>query len=134
MKTTPPPTKTSSVCHLVFRLPLPSNSCRVYLSRNNARPEGETSFSIFEVDHITNDAYCDDFGPMNFSSIVSFVEALDIHANKTMSDSIIYCAKMGPRALTNAAFLLGAYMLLTFDITPAAVAEQFAARHRSFPL
>ena len=35
-------------------------------------------------------------------------------------------AESGPRAMTNAVFLLGAYMLIMLDMAPGAVAERFA--------
>ena len=62
---------------------------------------------------------------MNFLSITNFVKALDHQADDGLSDAIVYIAGDGPRAFTNAAFLLGAYMLLTLDMTPAAVAAHF---------
>jgi cell division cycle 14 len=114
-------------CHCIFNVPLSKRACSVYLSQNNAVPNGVGLCSVFETPEITYDAFCDDFGPMNFTSIVTFVELLDDQIRDGVSNAIVYSVQDGPRALTNAAFLLGAYMLLTFDATPESVAERFAA-------
>ena len=84
------------------------------------------SCCFFKPENIVYDAFCDDFGPMNFSSIVSFVEALDEKITDNIHDSIMYSANEGPRAFTNAAFLLGAYGLLCLNLKPAEVVERFA--------
>ena len=43
----------------------------------------------------------------------------------TTDSNIIFVAPDGPRALTNAVFLLGAYMILKLDTTPSDVAQLF---------
>lgn len=64
---------------------------------------------------------------MSFLSIFRFVQALEAEGEDGVSDAIVYAAEMGRRPLTNAAFLLGALMLLMLNMTPAAVSERFAA-------
>ena len=113
------------VCHYVFSIPTAAGSREVYLSQNKGMPQAIQSCCVFQPSEITYDAFCDDFGPMNFLSITNFVKALDHQADDGLSDAIVYMAGDGPRAFTNAAFLLGAYMLLTLDMTPAAVAAHF---------
>ena len=70
--------------------------------------------------------FCDDFGPMNFASIVQFIETLDTEADHRSPDAIL-CTSEGTRGFTNAAFLLGAYMLLSFNMSPDEIAERFSS-------
>ena len=82
-----------STCLLVFELPLIKRKCRIYLSQNSAMPMGVGLCSVFETPDITYDAFCDDFGPMNFLSIVSFVNALDEQVADGLSDAIVYSTR-----------------------------------------
>jgi cell division cycle 14 len=71
-------------------------------------------------------SFCDDFGPMNFSSIARFIRQLDAELSAHPTCKIVYCADAGRRALTNAVFLLGAYMLLKLGMAADAVYARFA--------
>ena len=71
------------------------------------------------------DAYCDDFGPMNMSSTISFIRRLDAELASFPGSKIVIYAQEGRRALTNAVFLIGAYMILKLGMTPLQVAERF---------
>ena len=71
------------------------------------------------------EAYCDDFGPMNMSSTISFIRLLDAEIASFPNAKILVCASDGPRALTNAVFLLGAYMIIKLDMTPSQVDRRF---------
>ena len=124
-------TAEDQLCHFVFVISAGDKSIRVYLSQDQGVPHDVASYSLFHTDYITYDAYCDDFGPMNFASLVSFVKALDQQIHTCTSDAIVYSVGEGPRALTNGAFLLGAYMLLTLDLAPSAVASCFAGLDES---
>ena len=61
--------------------------------------------------------FCDDFGPMSASSIFNFI--LEFQAKLVSGDreKIVLCAQDGVRNLTNAAFLLGCYMILVLQET-----------------
>ena len=71
------------------------------------------------------EGYCDDFGPMNMSSTIRFIRLLDAEIASFPSAKIVVCADDGPRALTNAVFLLGAYMMIKLDMTPSQVDGRF---------
>jgi cell division cycle 14 len=118
----------ASRCQYVFDITVNAKACRVYLSQNNGMPHDAGFCCVLTTNNFTYDAYCDDFGPMNFLSIVNFIQAVDQKANNEVTPEaiVIVAAASGPRALTNAAFLLGAYMLLMLDMTPAAAAERFS--------
>ena len=113
-------------CHSVFDIIALKRRCRIFLSQDGQMPQEARFCSVLTTDDITYDAFCDDFGPMNLLSIIRFIQALDQQADDGVSDSIVYVTDSGPRALTNAVFLLGAYMLIMLDMAPGAVAERFA--------
>ena len=71
--------------------------------------------------------YCDDFGPMNASTILEFVALLDALIIKHPDKRLVYCAQPGRRSLTNAAFLLGSYLILALGQDPDAVWTFFGA-------
>ena len=100
------------------------------MSQNSVSPQGYKSCRVFQTNDIAYDAFCDDFGPMNFSSIVRFIETLDQQVDEAASgasrSAVVYCARQGPRGFTNASFLLGAYMLLKLNMSPERVAKRFA--------
>ena len=80
-------------------------------------------FQIFRLDHtIRYDAFCDDFGPMDLSSIVDFSCSMDRELAHFPEKKIVFCADTGRRALTNAVFLLGAYMVIRQRKSPDQVA------------
>ncbi len=104
---------------------------RIYLSQNGGKPpimiKDCDCFSTEET--IFYEPFCDDFGPMNFSSVVSFVRLLEqeIRACAAKSTHLVYVAQRGPRNLTNCAFLLGAYLILKCAQSPEAVEARFDA-------
>jgi cell division cycle 14 len=69
---------------------------------------------------------CDDFGPMNLASVVKFIQQLDIELEADPKCTLYYCVEECKRALTNAVFLLGAYMILRLKQPVAAVVESFS--------
>jgi cell division cycle 14 len=71
-------------------------------------------------------AYCDDFGPLNISSVTDFIRALDKETADYPDSKIVLSVGEGRRTLTNAVFLLGCHMILRLDMTP----EQAALRFR----
>ena len=68
-------------------------------------------------------AYCDDFGPVFMAAVIDFARLLDTELAKFPDTNIVFVAPDGARALTNAVFLLGAYMILKLDTTPSDVAQ-----------
>jgi cell division cycle 14 len=62
---------------------------------------------------------------MNLSSVVSFIEQLEKELSLNPQAKIIYCVASGKRALTNASFLLGCYMMLKLNMSSREVSETF---------
>jgi cell division cycle 14 len=69
--------------------------------------------------------FCDDFGPMNFSNVARFVELLDKELGAYPNSKIVYSVDAGRREMTNAIFLLGAYMILKLGMITEVVLESF---------
>ena len=98
----------------------------LYLAHNIQGLTFNSQFRIFEnLQCIEYYAYCDDFGPMNMSAIIEFVKLLDAEITNFPECNIVLCPSDGKRALTNAIFLLGAYMILKLDIPPSDVVLSF---------
>ena len=74
--------------------------------------------------------FCDDFGPVNISCIASFIKSLDLCFDSFPQSKIVFCVEKGRRSLTNAVFLLGAYMVLKENLTSDEVAECFESRDK----
>ena len=70
--------------------------------------------------------FCDDFGPMNLACIARFIMLLDRELASGTASKIVYCIDAGKRPLTNAVFLLGAYMLLKLNLTADQVQDRFS--------
>jgi cell division cycle 14 len=99
---------------------------RVYLAQYTECLSFAESFEIFTLDSsIAYQGYCDDFGPMNMSCIIDFIRLLDAKLDESPAKKIIFSVENGKRAMTNAVFLLGAYMILKLGKTSAAVSESF---------
>ncbi len=62
---------------------------------------------------------------MDISSIATFINLLDHELSSFPSCKIVMCVDDGRRALTNAVFLLGAYMLLKMELGTDEVARRF---------
>jgi cell division cycle 14 len=69
--------------------------------------------------------YCDDFGPMNMSSTIDFIRLLDKEDETYPEAKIVVVANRNKRDLTNAVFLLGAYMIIKLDMNPDDVTTNF---------
>ena len=73
--------------------------------------------------------YCDDFGPLNMSTPIRFVEQLQGEiavATEASCSQLVYAVPEGPRALSNAVMLLGSYMMLMEDLAPEQITARFA--------
>ena len=71
----------------------------------------------------------DDFGPINMASTVAFVAFLESRmpiCTEQGYANLVYCADSGPRSFSNAAYLLGSYLILTTEDTPDEVAQRFS--------
>ena len=63
---------------------------------------------------------------MNISCIARFIQSVDAELRSFPNNKVVLCVDDGPRHLTNAIFLLGAYMILKLDKTSSDVATTFA--------
>ena len=89
-------------------------------------PEGEGYINFVPDVSIQYYPLCDDFGPMNLSSIIKFIRQLDDELETHHSSVLFYCVEAGQRALTNAIFLLGAFMMLRLKLSLSEIAENFS--------
>ena len=69
--------------------------------------------------------FCDDFGPMNLSTIVDFIELLEKQILHSPGARIVYMVDQGKRALSNAVFLLGAYLIVKSHMKAQEVSDCF---------
>ena len=99
---------------------------RIYIAQNLDKKSISEPFKCFQVKgNIKYRALCDDFGPMNLSSIVRFVQSMNDELEHFPNNKIVMFVSKGKRNLTNAVFLLGTYMLLKENSSPKAVARTF---------
>ena len=75
----------------------------------------------------TNTPFSGDFGPMSFASLATLLRQLDTELAECSSSSckLVYCVDDGKRNMTNAVFVIGAYMILMLDWTLEKVSECF---------
>ena len=99
---------------------------RLYLCQGiDILPDGD-HFRFFQPNQsIHYHAFCDDFGPMNMSSVIRFVRQLDTELDQH-SCTLLYRVIKSRRDLTNAIFLLGSFMILRLRLPLEEVAEGFA--------
>ena len=98
----------------------------LYLCQNvDILPEGG-SYKMFTPDvSIQYYPICDDFGPLNMSSIIKFVEQLQSELEGHPSCILFYSVGSSQRELTNAIFLVGAFMIMKLKWLYDEVIESF---------
>jgi cell division cycle 14 len=105
-----------------------SRSIQIFIAQNGGQPSGR--FVAFQNDAaIEYHPYCDDFGPMNISTTINFIKQLEkeiLACTQISCDQLVYSVQDGRRALTNAAMLLGCYLILKKNMNPDEVASCFA--------
>ena len=98
---------------------------QIYLGQSVKDLTLDESFRVLDLTEIKYEAYCDDFGPMNMSSTIEFIQRLDSELDADPNSKIVVYAEDGRRSLTNAIYLLGAYMILKLDWDPNQVERCF---------
>ena len=99
---------------------------RVYIAQNMNKLDLVNDIRCFRPKlALEYHAGCDDFGPLNMSSIVYFITSLDKELESFPDKTIALCVEKGKRQLTNAVFLLGSYMIIREEMTANAVAASF---------
>ena len=102
-------------------------SSRVFFSQHLDIQAYGGSFRSFRLDDtIQYWPYCDDFGPMNLACVVHFIRSIDAELASFPTNNIIWCIDDGKRSLTNAVFLLGAYMILKQEKPASEAADRFS--------
>ena len=90
--------------------------------------QNENTPFVFSIDDSILTSYvpfCDDFGPMNLASIDDFCKLVDQAIQANDGQQVIMQTSDEQRSLTNAVFLLGAYMILKLDKATEHVVETF---------
>ena len=97
----------------------------LYIANFDKKGGGKDFVAFCTKDDFQYTPLCDDFGPMNISSVVRFIEILEeekeLHPNK----KLVYLVDQGRRPFTNGAFLTGAYLILKLDFEPGEVLKKF---------
>jgi cell division cycle 14 len=102
---------------------------QLYIAQNGGQPPG-TFHSFQNNAAVDYQPFCDDFGPMSISSTIHFIRQLEESLEECVILScsrLVYSVLPGRRSLSNAAVLLGSYMILKKDMTPDQVADRFLA-------
>jgi cell division cycle 14 len=70
--------------------------------------------------------FADDFGPLDLSSLSRFMSILSHALKKRRGRAVVYAVDNTPRSLTNAAFLLGSYMMIEMGYLSNTVWDSFS--------
>ena len=73
--------------------------------------------------------FCEDFGPVNLACTFRFCEIVRREANAERPKNVVVVSDTDSRFLTNAVFLLGAYMIMILDHNPDDVSAHFMSLH-----
>ena len=98
---------------------------KVYIAQNVPASPGKGYKCVETHENLRYYPFCDDFGPMNMASVIRFIEIINQEIESNPSSKIIYCVPKGRRALTNGAFLLGAYMVIYLRQSAEEVSKAF---------
>ena len=104
---------------------------RFFLVASNARDaltadDGISGMVPFSIDGIcVYSGYHNDFGPMNLGTIFKFCALVDKMLNDHPDRSIALATQSDEKTLTNAVFLVGAYMIIRLDYKPFEVQSRF---------
>ena len=100
---------------------------RLYITQDVEYLPQSDNLRIFKPSEtIRYSAFCDDFGPMNLACVAEFIEQLDLEFEEYADCQFFYCVDPGRRNLTNALFLVGAYMIVRLCETVDSVCDCFS--------
>ena len=88
-----------------------------------------TSFILFENVLPSYIPFCEDFGPVNLASTFRFCQIIKEETNDDPEKQIVVVYNPDRKYLTNAVFLLGAYMIMILGHTPEEVSTRFKCMH-----
>jgi hypothetical protein len=102
------------------------NRSQIYISQDDGL-RSDTEFHVFRTCKVLKyNAQGDDFGPLNLSCVARFITILDKEIVLASSRKVVYAVESGRRPLTNAVFLLGAYLIMKLDRSPSEVNQCFS--------
>ena len=90
---------------------------RFYLIASESVVAISKSFVLVDVSDLRYDSFRDDFGPMNLQATMIFSERLHSILSAHPKQSIALHCALNNEDVTNAAYLIGAYMILHLDMT-----------------
>jgi cell division cycle 14 len=98
----------------------------VFLAQGEIRIINPEAYQIFQpLKTLKYYPICDDFGPMNLASTTRFIEMLEDEIYDYPSSKIIVFVDSGRRALANAVYLLGAFMILRLNSSACETSKRF---------
>jgi cell division cycle 14 len=98
---------------------------RFYLIASEKIARIHPKFLCLDVSDLHYDSFRDDFGPMNLGSTVSFVEKVKRLLMSHPTRPVAFHVLLDAREITNAAYLMGAYLILHLNASPEEVSKQF---------
>jgi hypothetical protein len=101
--------------------------CKLFLANYKKSSCGSDYHHFSTTDYLEYCPLCDDFGPMNISSVIHFVEMLEDEMEFNPSKKVVYLVERGRRAFTNGAFLIGAFLILKHGYEPEDVRKKLDA-------
>ena len=100
---------------------------KLFLANDRNKSCGLDYHHFSTTEYLEYHPLCDDFGPMNIASVISFVEMLEDEMEFNPSKKVVYLVEKGRRAFTNGVFLIGAYLILKHAFEPEEVRHKFDA-------
>lgn len=107
----------------------------LYWISDERSPNSKTSSFFFNIDgDLVYESFHKDFGPLNLANVHRFwTELQNVLTNKDFSKSKIYHhTSLNKEKQANAAFLMGAYMIIVLGYTSDEAWEKFAIYHSWF--
>ena len=104
---------------------------KLFLAQDNLDYPAGPLYTTIRMNAFQYFPFCDDFGPLNLSCVTRFIEALELEQSKTPASSIVIYSESGERALTNAVFVLGAYLVIKRKIASGDVVDKFRGMNHS---
>ena len=99
----------------------------IYLAEEKPVSQNPSTSYLEIPSYLSYRPFCDDFGPLNLGSIHRFCTWLDSLIDSNKDRRIVVWNEPTKQGLTNACFLLGAYMILKLGVDSTRVEEQFDA-------
>ncbi len=78
----------------------------------------DDTFHCFQSSQLQYTPFCDDFGPLSLADVFQFQDIVDRQHLHHPEKILVYCMPSHPREITNAAFLLGSYLIMTKSHSP----------------